>query len=81
MSVENVKPPTRNPDKIQLNFDVSKDLYGRIDAEATRLGIPKAGFMRQLAVKYFDDGETDDKTQSNRKNTYLKPNRHETNQN
>jgi len=37
-----------------LNYDVAPELYQQIKAEAERLGIPIAGFMRMLAVQYFE---------------------------
>ena len=45
-----------------LNFDVSPDLHRQIKAEASRLGIPAAGFLRLLAVNYFEKrlGEADE---------------------
>jgi uncharacterized protein (UPF0128 family) len=41
-------------EKTPLNFDVLPDLYKQIEDEAKRLGISVAGFMRMLAVQYFE---------------------------
>lgn len=37
-----------------MNFDINPDLYDQIKTEAERLGIPVAGFIRMLAVQYFE---------------------------
>jgi hypothetical protein len=42
-----------------LNFDLPPELYVQITSEATRLGISTAGFMRMLAVQYFEKREID----------------------
>ena len=41
-------------EKETLNFDLPPELYAQIKAEADRLSIPIAGFMRMLAVQYFE---------------------------
>lgn len=46
-------PSEKTPDKI-LNYPIPFDLYVQVNAEADRLGISTAGFMRFLAVQYFD---------------------------
>jgi hypothetical protein len=42
-----------------LNFDLPPELYFQITSESTRLGISTAGFMRMLAVQYFEKREID----------------------
>ncbi len=37
-----------------IAFDMDRELYDKTVAEAARLGIPFAGFVRQLIVRYFD---------------------------
>jgi hypothetical protein len=46
-----------------LNFDISPDLHKQIDDESTRLGISVAGFLRMLAVQYFEKRQ--EKNESN----------------
>jgi hypothetical protein len=45
--------------KETLNFDLPPDLYAQIKTEADRLTITVAGFMRMLAVQYFEKKNPD----------------------
>ena len=41
-------------DKAVINIDIPQELYDKAKEEAKRLGIPLAGFVRQLMVQYFE---------------------------
>ena len=50
-----------------LNFEVTPDLYRRVEEEAKRIQNSKADLMRRIAVEYFEKQDFELKTKEVKK--------------
>jgi hypothetical protein len=55
-------------EKTTFNFEAPTELYKLVAKEADRLGISIAGFMRMVAVNYFEKPQESKPEESNQAN-------------